>query len=265
MNPRRFARRLACVLTPLLVACTGAEAHDSGTGGGRTQAGASQADPRPASEQYIVIVDLSGSVTAAEREAMDQFVSHVLRALSFGDRVVVLRAASDGIRTSAPPVPVEMPLPQYGGAPDENDTMALDATRKTVETRAHTLVATRTSGGTDLFASLHQAGELVRQAGGRHSTVVLISDMLQCTRSLCIEGNTPVPTAAWIQAQKRSELVPDLRGSCIVVVGADATTQHGVQVRQFWKQYFHAAGTSLDDARYVHGITDSSLLRCPRR
>jgi hypothetical protein len=47
-----------------------------------------------------------------------------------------------------------------------------------------------------------------------------------------------------------------------MVIGADASTPRGVEVRRFWQRYFAAAGASLSDTHYVHNITASEMSGC---
>ena len=261
MSNLRWMRLLACVLAIALAACGSEPPRPNGA---RSDPATLPKGSGPAG-QYLVILDLSGSVTPEERDARTASVGRVLRGVSFGDRLALVRVPSDGVRRSAPPVVVEMPVPTVSGAPDADDTLALQATHTTLEPKVRALLAEPPTNGTDLFAALHRAAELVHQTGGRRTTVVVISDMLQCTRTLCIEGDARVPDTAWIAAQKRDQLVPSLGGSCVVVIGADVSTPQGVRVRRFWMEYFRAAGAVLDGTRYVHGITDPALLRCSGR
>lgn len=263
MSRTRITRFIAFALTMLGAACTGAEAHNPRSAGSTAVPAPPPAPPR-APEQYVVVLDLSGSITAAQRTAMQQIVTTVLRTLSFGDRLVVMHALSDGVGNARLPFVVTMPLPEFGGVPTKDDTDALDATRTAATPRVQALLAGPPAGATDLFATLHLAAQRVHEDATRRSTVVMLSDMLQCTREVCMEGSAPIPDERWVAARKEAGVIPDLRGACIAVIGADATNARGVRVKQFWKRYFAAAGAELDDRRYVHDVTTPGAILCSR-
>jgi hypothetical protein len=72
-----------------------------------------------------------------------------------------------------------------------------------------------------------------------------------------------VPDAAWIERQRELGTLPDLTGACILVVGADATTPHGVRVREFWRAYLMAAGARLPDRNWRLIAPSDPDLGCP--
>lgn len=63
-------------------------------------------------------------------------------------------------------------------------------------------------------------------------------------------------------SSQASGVLPRLEGACVAVIGADATTPNGIAVREFWQQYFEAAGASLDEDNYRLIATDRGALRC---
>jgi hypothetical protein len=149
-----------------------------------------------------------------------------------------------------------MPKPEAGLDPTEDDASALEQTRRTALLRAQRLFTSAPVNGTDLFAAVHEAADRAQQSGGRHNTIVFLSDMLQCTKELCME-NGRIPPSRWISARRNQGLIPAVGQACVI-----ASTARGVRVRQFWKDYFAAAGATLRDDRYMHLATDSSVLRC---
>jgi hypothetical protein len=74
--------------------------------------------------------------------------------------------------------------------------------------------------------------------------------MLQSAQGIEMEKLARMPRLDWIAKQKTLGLIPRLNGTCIVVVGADPTNAAGVRVKDFWRQYFIAAGSTLEDTRY---------------
>ncbi|HLM67861.1 MAG TPA: hypothetical protein VK358_10050 [Longimicrobium sp.] len=219
--------------------------------------------PAVAPARFVVAVDLSTSLTAAERASHEALLHALANELDFGDRLVLLQATASGVRNSAPPRPVSVPMPR-GQKPLQRDHTARDLARQTADRYVTTLFRSPPSTGTDLFATLHTAGEQVREGGGARTMLVILSDMLQCADGVCMERRDGVPDSAWIAARKAQSLVPSLEGACVTVVGADASTAHGVRVREFWRRYFRAAGASFSPARYMHGATSPATLRCDR-
>lgn len=236
---------LRTLLLALLVLTTGCS-NDNAAGN----------TPPPVAWQYVLLLDLSGSQTAAKREAAQHAVSEVLARLGPGDRVVLMQvhqgsASEDGAVRWADTVPHML-----GREPTTLDRERAEQVRRAARSVAENIFAQGTAGRlptTDLFSSLHVAGEYVRDAGGRRSTLVILSDMLQSANGIDMERAGGVPTESWIARQQAAGLLPRLRGACVAVIGADATSAAGVQVRRFWQAYFDAAGARLaeDDYRLI--------------
>jgi hypothetical protein len=102
----------------------------------------------------------------------------------------------------------------------------------------------------------------VRDAGSRPTQLVLLSDMLQSAHGVEMSRADGVPPAGWVESQAASGLLPRLDGSCVTVVGADATSANGVAVRDFWKKYLEASGASLPEANYRLIATGEAALGC---
>jgi hypothetical protein len=49
---------------------------------------------------------------------------------------------------------------------------------------------------------------------------------------------------------------------CVAVIGADASTPHGVRLRRFWTEYFEAAGVAISAAGYRYDVTPGAPLPC---
>ena len=225
---------------------------------------AGNSPPAPA-RQYVLLLDLSGSQTAAKREAAQHAVSEMLARLGPGDRVVLMQvhqgsASEDGAVRWTDTVPHML-----GAEPTTLDRERAERVRRAARSVADNIFAQGTAGRlptTDLFSSLHVAGEYVRDAGGRRSTLVLLSDMLQSANGVDMERAGGVPSAAWITQQQGAGLLPRLRGACVAVIGADATSPAGVRVRRFWQAYFSAAGARLADDDYRLIATGGAAPAC---
>jgi hypothetical protein len=255
MNPA-WTRRTA------MLPAIGALLLTAACGGGARTADAADAPPRTPTE-YVVAVDLSTSLTPTERESHRALLQGLVRELDFGDRLVLLKTHAAGVRDTSTARTVSMPVAR-GARPLQREREELDFARQTADAYVTSLFRSSAVNGSDLFATLHTAGEQIRTGTGSRKVLVVLSDMLQCTRDVCIEGTRPLPDSAWVAARKRQGLAPSLDGVCVAVVGADDSNARGVGVRDFWRRYFQAAGAGFDDARYVHTASSPSILRCER-
>ncbi|WP_420125416.1 hypothetical protein [Longimicrobium sp.] len=220
--------------------------------------------PPPAATEYVVAVDMSSSLTPTEREGHEKLLRALVKELSFGDRLVLLPTHAEGIRDASVPRAVSMPIPS-GAQPLKREREELELARMTADGYVTTLFKTEPVTGTDLFATLHTAGEQAGQGrAGGHKVLVVLSDMLQCARGggVCMEHEGGLPDSAWIAARQQRGLIPSLQGVCVAVVGADASKAEGVDVREFWRRYFQSAGADFSPSRYVHNASTPAALRC---
>lgn len=264
MNLARMTRRPATTLwqpirllaVAMMLAACGSDAKKSEA----TEA----VPPRvaAAAKQVVVAVDLSSSLTDQERTSNRNLLSTLASSMGYGDRLVLVQAHAKGVRDDAVVTSVEMPPAKNPNRPLGKDKSALSMAHQTADIYIGSMFKRTPTNGTDLIATLHTAAERVRDGGGRLTTLIILSDMLQCTRDFCMERPGSVPSTNWIAAQSHEGLVPDLSGVCVSVVGADATTSHGVRVRTFWESYFRAAGANLARERYFHRTGDPALLSC---
>jgi hypothetical protein len=211
--------------------------------------------------QYIVAVDLSSSLTPTERENHQKLLRALVKELDFGDRLVLMKAHAAGIRDTSTVRTVSMPT-LTGSQPLTREQNELDLQRDLADRYVVSLFKTAPVNGTDLFATLHTAGEQMATRTGAHKVLVVLSDMLQCTADVCMERPNGLRDSAWIASQKATGVVPPLNDVCISVVGADDSTVHGVGVRNFWRHYFKAADASFSPTRYMHDAPNPAALRC---
>lgn len=258
MNPMKLILKawrpalwMAMAVLTSAASCSGDDSHEQKNGG---------MAPPQAATQFVVAVDLSTSLTQTERANHEALLRALVSDLNFGDRLVLLKAHAAGIQDTATIRALSMPVPA-GAIPLQKDQGALALARQTAGLYVTSLFKTPPTNGSDLFATLHTAAERAREHPGTRSVLILLSDMLQCAGAVCME-KAPVPDSAWIAARKERGLMPPLDKVCVSVVGADASTAHGVDVRKFWRRYFQAAGASFSDARYVHGASSPATLRC---
>jgi hypothetical protein len=156
-----------------------------------------------------------------------------------------------------------MPGAKRVDKPLSHEKQALETARRVAARAADQSFRGKPVLGTDLFATLHTVSDLARGAPSDRISLLLLSDMLQCTRELCIEKpDQQVPGNAWIDAQRRQGTLPELPRVCVAAVGTDASSAHGVQVRDFWIAYFRAAGARLDRERWRHVVANANAVLC---
>jgi hypothetical protein len=221
-------------------------------------------EPPPArtATQYVVAVDLSTSLTPTERASHTSLLHALVATLDFGDQLVLVKAHAAGVKNdTATPTIVTMPTPR-GRNPLQRDKHALSLQRQTADLAVTSLFNQPTTNGSDLLATMHTASERARQNEGKRPVLLVLSDMLQCAGGVCMEQPGGMPESGWTVAQKQQGLVPSLDSVCVAVVGADASTAHGVKVREFWQSYFQAAGARFAPERYVHSASTPAVLRC---
>lgn len=217
--------------------------------------------PPPPPTQYVVAVDLSTSLTETERARHQALLRALVKELDYGDRLVLMKAHAAGIRDTSTARTIAMPVPR-GAHPLQREKDELDLARQTADLYVTSLFKTAPVNGSDLFATLHSAGERAREGTGARKVLVVLSDMLQCAGEVCMERAGRLPDSAWIAARQAEGLVFGLDDVCVSVVGADASTTRGVNVREFWRRYFHTAGADFNAARYVHSASGPGILRC---
>lgn len=213
------------------------------------------------STQFVVAVDLSTSLTETERASHQALLRALVKDLDYGDRLVLLKAHAAGIRDTSTARTVTMPTLR-GSQPLQREKDELELARQTADLYVASLFKTAPVNGTDLFATMHTAGERAREGTGARKVLVVLSDMLQCTPDVCMERPNGLPDSTWLAGQKQQGLVPALDSICVSVVGPDATTTQGVKVREFWSRYFQTAGASFSANRYVHNASTPAALRC---
>jgi hypothetical protein len=117
--------------------------------------------------------------------------------------------------------------------------------------------------GTDLLSTLHDVGEEIRAHPEHAPTLYLFSDMLQSNRMIDMEGLRRMPRDGWAKTAAANGMLPDLRGLCVVVVGARVDTEASQRVKKFWVDYFEATGATLSDENYQHRPVTLPSAPCP--
>lgn len=220
------------------------------------------ADAAVPARQAIVAIDLSGSLTPEELRRHHQLVGSVIDRLSFEDRLVLLAIRTEGARDDSRTWKTVMPGARNPSRPLGRERRQLEQAKAEAHDIAQALFRSPPKPGTDLFATLHAAGDFIREAGQGRPSLLILSDMLQCAGGICMERSGGVPRSGWIERQKAQGLLPSLDGVCISVVGGDASTPQGVQVREFWARYLTEAGARFAPERYRYQASDIRSLDC---
>ena len=66
-----------------------------------------------------------------------------------------------------------------------------------------------------------------------------------------------------LEAAAASGMLPDLRGLCVVIVGARVDTESAQRVKKFWIDYFEATGATLNGENYMHRPVSVPSGPCP--
>jgi len=120
--------------------------------------------------------------------------------------------------------------------------------------------------GTSVRDAMQLAERAFAAFGGDQKLLVVFSSMIEQSRRYDFTGEnlTAARIGQIIARERAAQLLPDLQGVEVCVVGAGATGPDGpsteklLSIRNFWLQYFKAAGANLPPERY-----GSAFLKCP--
>ena len=115
---------------------------------------------------------------------------------------------------------------------------------------------------TDIFGTLARAADYAKATRNSATTLLLLSDMINETPDVRMTSREDIPGTTWVRHLASSRRIPQLRGVCIVVAGADVSSVRGAAIRDFWNRYFEAAGTSVNPDNYRNMISDPSEVAC---
>lgn len=209
--------------------------------------------------QYIVGIDISGSRTEAQLKEGQAVLLDVIAQLRYSDRLVMIETYQRGRDDGSQSV-FEMPAARDTAFPTVGErkklSRAIGAARAVAPSffRAGAPVMS-----TDLFSTFHRAAQYATARPQDTTIVFILSDMLHSTRELDMERGT-VPSRGWIEARKSEGTLPDLRGACVVIDGADVSSASGARVRAFWLGWLTAAGAG--PVKYRNMISDAAEVSC---
>jgi hypothetical protein len=211
--------------------------------------------------QYIVGVDISSSRTPMDLRESQALLTGLVERMTYGDKLVLVemygaaepQQVADSIRgmKGATPSPREKrELDDFRARTKAIIPMFFDPSRK-----QEVLV-------TDVFGTLFRAADYARAPNHDKTVLVLLSDMIQATGEANMEKETGIPGADWIESRAADQRLPDMKGICVVVSGAETKSARGAQIRKFWQDYFEKVGARMPVDRYRGLIADPSQLGC---
>ncbi|MGH7617321.1 MAG: hypothetical protein ACREPM_08850 [Gemmatimonadaceae bacterium] len=219
----------------------------------------------PATNQFIVGIDLSASRSVEALRDSRRLLDNLIESrLHNGDELVLLEmygSSDTGDHQWIDSVPRSRTL----GVVTPTDRRRLDDFKAV----AHQVVGAmfdpsrvRKIGNTDVFGTISRASDYAKAARDRRPTLILLSDMEHSTDEMRMERDGGIPSPRWIEVRRGAHRLPEMRGVCVVVAGADSKTQREAAIRDFWVRYFAASGSALSASNYRAFVPDAMELRC---
>lgn len=233
------------------------------SGCGKSEASTLRAHPTPG-QLLIAAVDISASRTATELGESHTLLDKSIDGVGNGDKIAVIemyQGAKEPARQWEDSAPALHNWPDTTVADRHRAADFRDDAHQTAGT-FFDLKRAQSIQTTDVLGTLFRAADYARGAGQRRVTLLLLSDMLNATRELNMEGGHAIPSEAWIAERAKQQLLPDLHNVCVIVVGADVRTPRGAAVRDFWTRYFTAAGAKFTPEDYRNMLSDLSEAHC---
>jgi hypothetical protein len=214
---------------------------------------------------YIVGVDISGSRTKTDLDESKKLLDGLIDRLEAGDHLTLIevyqggrepaRQWSDSIRT--PRDPKKLTGSDKRRVEDFKDIARMQTSILFDSLRTKQIQAT------DIFGTLARAADYAKASRNRGTTLLLLSDMINETPDVRMTSSQEIPGRTWIRERVDAKRLPQLRGVCVVVAGADVSSARGAAIRDFWNIYFEAAGTNVSSDNYRNMISDPSEVACP--
>ncbi len=214
---------------------------------------------------YIVGVDISGSRTRTDLDESKKLLDGLIDRLQPGDHLTLIEVYqgrkepakqwTDSIRT--PRKPGELTASERRRLEDFKDIARMQTSILFDSVRASEIQTT------DIFGTLSRAADYAKASRNRGTTLLLLSDMINETPDVRMTSSQDIPSNTWIRHLATAKRIPQLRGVCVVVAGADVSSARGAAIRDFWNRYFEAAGTHVSPDNYRNMISDPSEVSCP--
>jgi hypothetical protein len=216
---------------------------------------------KPPMRELMLAIDLSGSRSPADLKSDRQLVDEIVKTLEPGDKIVLMKV--DGAtrdRTNGWPfvIPPVKNYPYRTQVEQQN----IDDTKTDIGQQIQNLFKVDPTAATNILGTMFTVDDFTHESGGRATTLVLFSDMIQDSAGIKFDQKGGVPGTSWIKERRDGHGLPLLTRVCVSVVGADASTKQGIAVRDFWRAYFDATGAELSNERYRQTVTEVSTLIC---
>lgn len=219
-------------------------------GGGSAEA--REKDPAP--EMAIFVYDRSGSMPDYQLELARELTAGRVLGLGHGDRIVAMELLEASLDEPPRRWSQTVPRREYPDKRVASDSLArarfLRDARDYMRSFSDT-AARQPTRGTDVLSTLHDVAADLRAHRDHRTTLYLFSDMLQANGEVNFERPGVRPPTDWVERAVAEGRLPDLRGLCVVVVGARVDTESGQAVKEFWRRYFEATGATLRDQNYM--------------
>jgi hypothetical protein len=243
----------AFTLSITSAACTGGTAADKDDVSGPRQIA-------------LFVFDRSTSIEDYQLELAQQLANERISALRHGDHVAAFQVLQLSLAEPPRRWSQAVPTREFDGMEIARDSITLARFLRDTKDylRPFSQPADRDNiTGTDLLSTLHDVGEEIRAHPEHAPTMYLFSDMLQSNRMIDMEGLRRLPRDGWAEAAAANGMLPDLRGLCVVVVGARVDTESAQRVKKFWTAYFEATGATLSGENYMHRPVSVPSRPCP--
>ena len=214
---------------------------------------------------YIVGIDISGSRTKTEMDESKKLLDGLIDRLQPGDHLTLIEVYQGG-REPAKQWSDSIRSPRDPKHPTASDERRVDDFKDIARMQTSILfdsARAREIQKTDIFGTLARAADYARASRNRPTTLLLLSDMMNETPDVTMTDPRQIPGDSWIRHLAAGKRIPQLRGVCVVVAGADVSTARGAAIRDFWNKYFEAAGTHVSPDNYRNMISDPSEVGCP--
>jgi hypothetical protein len=213
---------------------------------------------------YIVGVDISGSRNKTELDESKKLLDGVIDRLQAGDHLTLIEVYQGG-RVPARQWSDSIRAPRNAGKPTASDKRRLEDFKEIARMQTSILFDSARAKGilsTDIFGTLSRAADYAKASRNRGTTLLLLSDMMNETPDVMMTNRQDIPGSSWIRERAAEQRVPQLRGVCVVVAGADVTSARGAAIREFWNKYFEATGTHVSPDNYRNMISDPAEVAC---
>jgi len=213
---------------------------------------------------YIVGIDISGSRTRTELDESKQLLDALIDRLKAGDHLTLIEVYQGG-RVPARQWSDSIRAPRKAGSLTGSERRRLDDFKDIARMQTSILfdsVRAREIHATDIFGTLTRAADYAKASRNRGTTLLLLSDMVNETPDVRMTSRQDIPGDGWIRHLAAAKRIPQLRGVCVVVAGADVSSARGAAIREFWNKYFEAAGTSVSSDNYRNMISDPAEINC---